>query len=333
MSTAAVLRLVPQLAASVGRGDLDGARALMAPLQVEETPTVAGILAQAAVAQSPEEAVGIVAAGLAEVPSDGRLMQALSSANQWLAGRIDRRAFAASCLTHVIRELPPQEQAIATAQLTNPPPAQATPPPAPDPVAAPVASATERGIAHLLEGDPGEARDSLTAALGEDAEDARARLGLAMALEAQGDLERAGQHLDALAWAYPSDPAIALAAAAVRVRQGDLQGAASRYERVIDLPAARHAALLGLARCHLALGDPAAAYQRFQLVLQEWPKDVRGYTGAAVALWQLGRIREAQVAAQLGADTDPESSEALAVVDAVANGDASGFSFLRPPAR
>ncbi|MEJ2502683.1 MAG: tetratricopeptide repeat protein [Gemmatimonadota bacterium] len=97
----------------------------------------------------------------------------------------------------------------------------------------------------------------------------------------QQDYTRAFAVYEMWAELYPQDIEAQLAAAQVRLLQGNRPGAIDALERVVDLDPTRHDAVFQIGALHEEQGDADAARRYYERYRDTKPEDTRGYTALA----------------------------------------------------
>lgn len=143
------------------------------------------------------------------------------------------------------------------------------------------------GQALLASGNPQEAARTFRQALGADPKNPTARLGLAGALEATGDLEGARSELTALsASARGTTPGLGTRVAAVLAKLGRKQEALSAYQAEIAAGGAAPATKVAAARLALELGRKDEARKLGESAVADDPRT----PGALLLLAELRRL-------------------------------------------
>ena len=107
----------------------------------------------------------------------------------------------------------------------------------------------------------------------------------------------------------PGIPDVQLALGDLYRVRGDLDRAAEQYRRIVDDPAQRASALVGLAKVEAARGRPDAALALFRQALRASPSDARIHAEMGYRLYLANRLDEAVAALKRATELRPDSAE------------------------
>lgn len=153
-------------------------------------------------------------------------------------------------------------------------------------------------------------------ALAQDAGFARAQAGLCRVEAWRFETQRNAAAFDGARLACrtaenmdPGIPDVQLALGDLYRVRGDLDRAAEQYRRIVDEPAQRASALVGLAKVEAARGRPDAALALFRQALRASPSDARIHAEMGYRLYLANRIGEAVAALKRATELRPDSAE------------------------
>lgn len=125
-----------------------------------------------------------------------------------------------------------------------------------------------RGVIYLVRGDYDEAQRELAAALQADPDYMPARIDLGVALAEMGRTNEAIEFLENSLKSFPAEPDLALNAAMLYQRTGDLAQALGNFKRVLALDPDRLDAMWLAAECAAQLGQLTAAANWWLRIVQ-----------------------------------------------------------------
>ncbi|GHE25038.1 tetratricopeptide repeat protein [Vulcaniibacterium thermophilum] len=153
-------------------------------------------------------------------------------------------------------------------------------------------------------------------ALAQDAGFARAQAGLCRVEAWRFETQRNAAAFDGARLACrtaenmdPGIPDVQLALGDLYRVRGDLDRAAEQYRRIVEDPAQRASALVGLAKVEAARGRPDAALALFRQALRASPSDARIHAEMGYRLYLANRLDEAVAALKRATELRPDSAE------------------------